>query len=279
MMSDTYRKGEILKMIIDKKNVIVGVCNDGYYDFCKNWLISLKSHNLDEHIIVYALDQNIKDRLNKDFPKIKSILWSTQSSFSESSKEFVELVGEGWGGIVFKKFECVNYTLRHGHNVLFSDTDIIFQKNPLNYLINETKDDHFVIQTDCPKDLMWCTGFYYAKSCEQTINLTKFTPELCKDFNCDQPLLNARLSVESDLPLARVYSRNNVQKKVIESGWQPSNTLKWHRLSADLFPNGNKWFKMKQRLRKDPYIVHYNCLTGYENKVDTMKQYNHWFLK
>ena len=68
-------------MIIDKKNVIVGVCNDGYYDFCYNWLLSLKSHNLDEHIIVYALDQNIKDRLNKDFPEIKSILWNEQSSF------------------------------------------------------------------------------------------------------------------------------------------------------------------------------------------------------
>ena len=265
-------------MIIDKKDVIVGFCNDGYYDFCKNWLLSLQNLNLNDRVIVYALDETVFERLNEEFPLVKSILWKDQSLFSDADEKFVELVGEGWDVIMFKKLECVHHTLTQKHNVLYTDTDVVFQKDPMEFLINETEQDDFVIQREGRKDNMWCAGFFYAKSCVETINLTKLSPELCKDFNCDQPLLNARLSVESGLPLARVYSRNNVQEKVVANGWNPSNNLKWHRLCEELFPNGNRWMGMRSKSRKHSYAVHYNCLTGYQDKVDTMKQYNHWFL-
>ena len=118
-------------MIINKKDVIVGFCNDGYYDFCKNWLLSLQNLNLNERVIVYALDEIVFERLNKEFPLVKSILWKDQSLFSDADIKFVELVGEV-DVIMFKKLECVHYTLMQNHNVLYTDTDVVFQKDPLD---------------------------------------------------------------------------------------------------------------------------------------------------
>ncbi len=265
-------------MIIDKKDVIVGFCNDGYFDFCQNWLISLQNLNLSDSVIVYALDDKALARLNSEFPDIKCILWADQSLFANASEEFIELIGEGWDVIMFKKLECVHYTLIQGHNVLYSDTDVVFQKNALEYVINDTEHDDFVIQQDGPRDLMWCAGFFYAKTCPETINLTRLSPMLCRGFNCDQPILNGRLSVESGLPLARIYGKSKVQEKVVANGWSPCNNLKWHRLPEDLFPNGNKWMKMKHRFRENSYAIHYNCITGYDNKVSSMKKFDHWYL-
>lgn len=265
-------------MIIDKQNVIVGFCNDGYFDFCKNWLISLHNVKLQDRVIVYALDDKSYNKITVEFPDIKCIRWDNLSLFSPASEKFIELVGEGWDVIMFKKLECVHYTLLQGHDVLYTDTDVVFQRDGLEYILDNIGDSDFVIQQDGPKDMMWCAGLFYAKTCPETLNLTILSPDLCKGFNCDQPILNGRLSVESGLPLSRVYSKSNVQDRVVSNGWSPSNSLKWHRLSEDLFPNGNKWQKMRHRYRKDAYLIHYNCITGYVNKVKEMKKHNHWYL-
>ena len=47
-------------------------------------------------------------------------------------------------------------------------------------------------------------------------------------------------------------------------------------LDKDIFPNGWWWFKNHSNLNPD--IIHYNCISGIENKIREMKKYNHWLI-
>jgi hypothetical protein len=50
-----------------------------------------------------------------------------------------------------------------------------------------------------------------------------------------------------------------------------------HRLSSEDFPVGLKWYEEHLTI-KDPYLIHYNWIPNSPEKIQRMKEYNHWYI-
>lgn len=170
----------------------------------------------------------------------------------------------GFNDVVYKKLEITHKELLKGNTVFCSDLDIVFLKDPLEYMVSFLDTHDIVFQKDHEK---YCTGFFLVKPGALTIDLfdrsekIQFDREKIKgrDFvaRCDQGYINSKLNHK-----AEIY-----------------RDLKIKVLDIDLFPYGKRWYEApgNSYVPKDPYMVHYNWIIGTDNKINRMKKYGHWY--
>jgi hypothetical protein len=238
---------------------IITLTNDGYTEMTNNLLISMKKLGLESLLKIYCIGEKSSEFFRSNYPfndVVQIDIQSKEDNYLESWVEYKaqqnpDVEGKRrWADITSYKIYVLHQELTQGNDVIFIDGDIVFEKNPFNYLLeNLESDTELLIQNDeqledRPK---MCTGFFWLKSNENTIKMTNFT-EIQKDL--------ARFL--NDQQYLRTYERR----------------LKCKYLNLEGFPNG---LYFREKSPNDPYIIHFNYDVS-AHKIKRMKKYNKWYV-
>jgi predicted O-methyltransferase YrrM len=235
---------------------LITLTNDGYLQLTDNLLISMKKIGIENALKVYCIGDKCYEYFKKNYPLNEIELIDTHDERLTSWVEYRALQNpdeEGkklWANITSYKMYVLNNELKKGNNVIFTDGDIVFERNPLPYIYDSIHNEcELIIQNDEQSDTRpnMCTGFFWIKSNQNTIDITDFRniQENISHFQNDQQYL-------------RRFARK----------------LNHKYLSLDLFPNG-KYFRDIQP--KTPFIIHFNYDVS-EHKVRRMKIFKKWYI-
>lgn len=237
------------------EEVILACVNYGYAasGIVENWAASIARVGLGEHVLIVTLDDKAQAVLNSR--GIPACRWNSDR-FRETAEGAMAFTGDGWRGVTFSRLQLVHEVLSFGKDVLFSDVDIVFKEDPLPFL--RSLGAPMAVQSDVPasgrRDDDWrmgtiCFGFYFARSCEETIGIFDGSRDDIQCFERDQLLLHHRLMAEREAPTVV--------------------------LPRQVFPNGSYW---KEKRPVDPHVIHYNWCRGLDRKVEWMREDGNWWV-
>lgn len=252
--------------------IIISVATYQAKDFLLNLLCSLKQQNI-TNFVVGALDKEMQDFcLNNS---INVYYASSISRLGRKNYTSGEFGTESFNKLVALKHESAILAMSLGYNVIVTDLDIVWLRNPLP-LLRETAGQNFDIVFQCDNHYEHsscypCGGFFYARPTEPSIQaLDTLVNEKIKNVNS---------------------STQDIMKKILCKGKQvsyleckdPETGIRIRMLSKKLLPNGNTFmleFKDRVLFVKswNPYIMHFNWMMGDENKIQWMKKAEVWFL-
>jgi len=216
----------------------ITLTNTGYVEITLNCLESLKRINTSIQLDIYCIGKQGHEILKNN--GYKSIL------IDEEENSNFQLYREGnWSNITFNKFKIIYENLLKYEYVCFTDGDIVYEKKGFyDYLLENIGDNDMLIQNECLSDDVIdnseeiCSGFMFIRSNETTIEF--FNPKNMED--------KKNLEGWDD------------QKYINEN----KESLKYKKLSLELFPNGNYYYK--NYLTIEPFLIHFNWLAGTQKK-------------
>jgi len=215
--------------------------NSGCVEICKNMLKSAENVDLNlNDFIIACIDSDAYESMKNyancylafehEFKEYKN--WS----FEETS-DFRKIVKYKWK-IIKENYE------KH-KNLCFVDTDIVFLKNPLEYIQNN---DKILFQCDRPGSLI-CSGFMVFNDTDKCRELI----DICGDNTiADDQLLINEIALSSNF-IAHIGIFNQYK-----------------------FPNGYIYYQ--EKIRENPVIVHNNFMVGVDTKIQKFKEEGLWFL-
>lgn len=221
--------------------------NLGCTQICHNMVKSLLQCNVaPEDIFIKTLDEESTKYFREHLPQVTNVemfldvgLKGYQDWSFDPSSKFCELVSWKWKMI--RTFYLIH------KEFVFTDSDIVFVKNPNKRLMESTKD--FAIQGDSPGS-KYCTGFMYFRKNSTCDMITKYCSSMHSD---DQLSLNGYLARSPELE-------------------------KWvDLLPQEEFPNGAH-FHRGGISKSNPYMVHNNHMVGIETKINAFKKEGLWLI-
>lgn len=238
-----------VKMEINGEDMLyVSVLNYGYLMYIMNMLKSLSKWGIDKKILLVCLDKESFNFLSrKGYKTICLDTKITEFSKFDSGKRYLT--------ICFFKWFAISQLLDTGANILFTDGDIVYLKNPLSEIKKLNGMIDIWIQNDTRSENSMnnlCTGFFYVKSNESTRQQFQVASD-------DQKRLFFNGS--GDQLYFNMYMKPNLLCSVL-----PLNE----------YPNG-AYFYMTHQLQPSTILVHFNWVIGHE-KLAKMKQVGLWIL-
>lgn len=252
----------VIDKVIVNNTIILSALNFGYRNIMMNWVCNLRHLGITNFVIA-ALDPELYR-----FSYVRGLpVYYESTIFDDTHKGLV--ADAAYGTDAFKlltkmKSRVVVRLLKHGYNVVWSDCDIIWFKNPLRHLWNIPAD--LVIQTNAPDtDEMNArrrinSGFYLAKANQPTINAF------------EEIIRYASHSRMSEQPcFYDVMCGKNGENREGNARCR-YNGMSLQLLDRHLFPNGvtdNIWDTMPGKIpNKFPnlYILHNNWVEGQGGK-------------
>eukprot|EP00026_Physarum_polycephalum_P004100 Phypoly_transcript_04117.p1 GENE.Phypoly_transcript_04117~~Phypoly_transcript_04117.p1 ORF type:complete len:608 (+),score=68.67 Phypoly_transcript_04117:408-2231(+) len=224
-------------------DLIISFCNFGFIDFILNLVSCFTKLNIRNYLI-FSLDNKSHEALQKK--GIATYLFEKKEAvYTEETSNFGEV---GFKAICNEKPFLVLQIVKLGFNVLWTDSDIVWLENAMEYMKGDY--DLFVQRDD--DDI--CAGFFYIKSNPVSI---LFMTKVVEYLN---PMIDDQISMRRFL--------------------KEKHGLRHYKLDRILFPNGTAYFNMKltQKANKTPVIVHNNCIIGHDSKKDRFKLYGLWFV-
>lgn len=223
---------------------IIACGTSGYLDFLKNFYKNLKQLGIAHHLKIFCLDDEAFHQMNSYARDARVIRYIT-----DSPSEMVEFGSDGYHLIMEDKLKIVSQEIEKYDYILYSDTDVFFNRDPLPYIedlvVNDRNDVLFML--DWNGDM--CGGFFVAKNCKNCRDL--FKPSSVKGLkDSDQTLINNRL---------QMYP------------------VRYNILDAKLFVNGPLWKGGVSGWSRECFAVHYNAMPQLA-KIEAMKRYKHWLL-
>lgn len=255
----------LLSVIADKnKTIVLAVAGYSYKDMLMSWVCRLRSL-LITNFVVCALDHDVYQfSLLQGLPVFEDPLAPSDISFDDchfGTKCFQR--------VTKSKSRLVLQILKLGYNVLMSDVDVYWFKNPLP-LLYSFGPAILVAQSDeyketgpinLPRRLN--SGFYFARSDDTTIaGMEKVVKHAASSNLSEQPSFYDSLCGEGG-------SYRLGDNRCLE----PETNLTVHFLDRNLFPNGayqNLWEKKKWKSvcsKKDCFILHNNWISGRRKKL------------
>ncbi|XP_028782780.1 uncharacterized protein At1g28695-like [Neltuma alba] len=174
----------LAKASTENKTVIVAVINKAYAEqdvngdtvtmfdlFLSSFWLGEGTRSLLDHLLVVAVDQTSYDRckfLRLNCFKLQTDGVDFQGEELYMSPEFIKMM---WRRTLF-----LLQVLKRGYNFIFTDTDVMWLRNPFTRLSNNTNED-LQISTDRylgnprSENHNINTGFYFARSNNKTISL------------------------------------------------------------------------------------------------------------
>lgn len=237
---------------------IITLTNDGYMTLTHNLLLSLRKLGLEHILKIYCIGEKCEAFFNKHFYLNETVRVDTNED-NEYLQTWVEYRAqqnpdvEGkrrWADITSYKIYAIHNELIQGNDVIFIDGDIVFEKDPFDYMFQQlTSDTELLIQNDehCDDKPKMCTGFFWMKSNENTIKLTNFehVQKNLSQFINDQQYLRSQ------------------QKH-----------MNYKYLNLEGFPNGLYY---REKKPENPYIIHFNYDVS-EHKIRRMKMFKKWYV-
>ncbi|RVX04307.1 Beta-arabinofuranosyltransferase RAY1 [Vitis vinifera] len=255
----------LLSVIADKnKTIVLAVAGYSYKDMLMSWVCRLRSL-LITNFVVCALDHDVYQfSILQGLPVFEDPLAPSDISFDDchfGTKCFQR--------VTKSKSRLVLQILKLGYNVLMSDVDVYWFKNPLP-LLYSFGPAILVAQSDEYKETgpinlprRLSSGFYFARSDDTTIaGMEKVVKHAASSNLSEQPSFYDSLCGEGG-------SYRLGDNRCLE----PETNLTVHFLDRNLFPNGayqNLWEKKKWKsvcLKKDCFILHNNWISGRRKKL------------
>ena len=231
------------------------VLNHGYLLYIMNMLKSLKPWGLDKKILLVCLDEKAYTFLhNRGYCAIWADLNTDMTKFREfdSGKEYLT--------ICFFKFFIILKMLELGHDVLFTDGDIVYINNPIEHLISfvkNYKDYDIYIQNDTQSNHAsnnLCTGYFFAR----TNNITK-----------------KRFAITTHIQQTNFYSGTGDQHYL---NMYMKHNLLFKTFPLETHPNGGFLYNNPTvKNNTDCILAHFNWIVGHI-KISKMKEHSLWLL-
>ena len=223
----------------------ITLTNEGYVDYTKNCIESMKRYGLNDFLDIYCIDKGAFEKLG-DYPK-KYLLDIPEGDIESDFQQFRK---GNWNKVVYQKFRCIHRALMENDFVYFTDGDIVYKSDRFIRDLNNRMDDddiELLIQNDKQDDnddSELCSGVMFIRSNERTKAF--FNPEMIDmdTIQCDQIHIN------------KVKSQ-----------------IRYEKLPLRRYPNGY------YHRTKNPngFLIHYNYLIGNDKKSMMMND-NNWFL-
>jgi len=248
------------------KMVFLTTGNYGYKDMIVNWWLSLRSStSLEKHAVIFTYDTKLLKYLS-NYPQIHTFYlpYKYKNTKNNLSDPTAFKKGE-WDAITRYKLYAIWKIIQCGFHVLFADPDIYWIKNPIPFLkknhVYPKNPDVKVIQ---PR--MWiqqgkpyCSGVMYVEPNMLTNDL--FNPDKWSICKTDD---------------------ENYIKNYVKNSVSAMQTMYVFPLKE--FPNGLIWHQPDKMIHdrissKQYYLLHFNYISGVENKINRMKTYDMWFGK
>lgn len=231
---------------MDLNNIsFITFTNYGYLDYTKNLILSLEKINFPLSLKIYCIDQKSFDDLKKFN---KNIILELLNDETNQNQDIVGWKEKGWNTMVYSKFKCIYKELLKNEFVLFTDSDIVFEKNPLEYLLTNIDDYDMLIQQNMNySTYLLNSGFIFIKANEKMIDFFNWENINLNSFTCDQDYINDH-----------------------------KDKINYKLLNQELFPIQEYYYIEKPNI--NPYIIHYNRNIGNNKKIDFINS-KKWYLK
>lgn len=164
---------------------IITFCNYNYIPVTQNWLnFIMKLDILKSDILIVTLDKE------------------SESYFDNFNTLFrpVDVLGNDLSALWVHRINIFDEILRDGNDIIHSDSDAIWLKNPINFVKDCKSEIVFSQGTVWPLDvfekheIVLCCGFFYLKSSENTFKFLKELKERVIFDKDDQISVNRLIS-------------------------------------------------------------------------------------
>jgi hypothetical protein len=230
-------------------NIVFCVANYAVQDMVNNLLISAKKNNV--NIVLFALDNEIVKKLEGQCDIVKYI----DNGFGEQTdpNKFYKFGTKEFKNVVFQRFLIGNEILNVNKSYIYIDVDIVITNNFVNNVFEQYKSTDYDCLIQFNGDNC-CTGFFSMIPNEKTkqIDLNFFKKHNYKKYIHDQAFFN-------DI----IFKNEILNIKFLE---------RCH------YPNGGFYYKNYKTIDNECYIIHFNCIIGYSNKINKMKFYKKWYI-
>ncbi len=168
--------------LAENNTVILSFANSDYLPVIENWINALNHLNIKNYIVI-CLDQEVYDHL-------------LQQGNPVLLRPCINELGSLW----VHRIDVIKEFLDVGFNVLHSDADAVWLKNPLGkYIYNQPDDMIFSQGTVWPPDIheKWqfvlCCGLFYVKSNLAVLNFFELLAIRVREDKDDQVSINRML--------------------------------------------------------------------------------------
>ena len=259
---------DILQQVVIDNTIIIVSANCGYIDLVQNWILHMRQLQVYNYIII-AQDEVIYPILQQYDPGHVVLL---NNNITEQVKhEAYSFWTKGFYTICQQRPNMIRSLLRQGYNVLYTDSDLVFVKNPLQRiqeLYSNLDDVDYIGITDAIDDSLsstrdvMCTCFMYLRPTPNTFRLVDHWEQLMmkdtSETGNDQYFWQLTLS-------------------------QLKNQFTWRILPKQEFPPGfmllDHYDGKTYHINKDQvYTMHANFVIGHSNKVQVLQKHQHWYI-
>ncbi|KAL3501134.1 hypothetical protein ACH5RR_035583 [Cinchona calisaya] len=247
------------------KTIVLAVAGYSYKDMLMSWVCRLR-HLQILNFLVSAIDREIYE-----FSVLQGLpVFEYQDVPTNISFDNCHFGTECFQKVTKVKSRIVLQILKLGYNVLMSDVDVYWFKNPLPLLssfgpgILVAQSDEYNIEGPINLPRRLNSGFYYAHSDSTTVAALQKVVEHASTSNLsEQPSFYDTLCGEGG-------SYRIGDDRCLE----PETNMTVHFLDRDLFPNGayqNLWEERDVKetcMKKGCFILHNNWISGRRKKLE-----------
>jgi len=256
----------ISKMIIENKIndcTIITICNYGYRNFTLNWIMHLEKYGF-KKFVVFCFDTKIFAYLKEKGYKKRIIMVPNEWLDFELSVEFSSWASTNYNHIVQSKTNIWYNLVKLGHNILFSDPDVVWLNKHilehLDFIFKYSRAQILFSQDSQDHTNYYNTGFFYAKSSAYTIDLFMKIIEIQRK--------DPKNAMEQTI-LNNLLTKNKY------------NDCRLVGLDPILFASGRIVYQKKllNIFTLNPYTVHANYIAGQPAKISALKSSNMWLIE
>lgn len=266
-------------------DIITTTVSDNYRELTLNWIANLGKFNLKDNIVIFCLDNDIYNCILeqnvKAYKLLDNVVIGDRGDWIELEKHH-----KATGPIMIMD-------MLH-KNILFSDVDVIFLKNPLHYF--QSIDSDIIVTDDKRYD-----QFHLARTRNHIITIQDNMPrdwgatDQSKFGNLNGAVGYYRYNKDTTAFFKNIFAKENVANypQKIEDGAAQTifnDGVKQHQISVQVasvfdFANGSLLDVpyLKKKVMESAVGIHYNYCdsdpyTGYREKIDKIKKDNFWYI-
>jgi rhamnogalacturonan II specific xylosyltransferase len=254
----------VLRETAPLQTVIVSSTNCGFLDFAQNWLLAMKMlPDADEYsnsFMLIAEDMRAFHDLERVIPG-RIVLPPFEIKDESEAYDYYD---HRFGKLVSSRPQFLIKLLEQGYTFLWSDVDIVYNRNPMPHLIHSPHD--YVGQTDFDRKIFhtpinnMCTCFMYMRPGNKKLNELLYAwYEATKEGNS-----------EDQLPFNRILGP--VHKSINMTILEP-----YHQFPPGwMYFENPHWYKANQQ--PEPVFIHNNWIVGPDKKRERFKNVGKWLI-
>lgn len=264
----------LLTMVADENNsVVLSVVGYNYKDMLMSWVCRLRHLHV-QNFVVCALDHEVYEFcILQGLPVFKDSLAPRNITFNDC-----HFGTECFQRVTKVKSRIALQILNLGYNVLLSDVDVYWFRNPLPMLssfgpsVLVAQSDEYVETGPINLPRRLNSGFYFAHSDTSTISaMAKVVKHASTSNLSEQPSFYDTLCGEG-----------GIYRVGVNRCLEPETNLTVHFLDRDLFPNGayrGLWERKDVKeacLKNGCLILHNNWINGRRKKLERQVSSGLW---